>query len=538
MDERYDVVVIGGGAAGLSGALALGRARRSVAVVDDGTPRNAPAHEMHNYLGRDGTPPGDLLAAGRAEVTGYGGVLVDGTVTAVGGGAGAFTVELAGGRVLAARRLLVTTGLTDELPEIPGVRELWGTDVLHCPYCHGWEVRDRPIGVVATGPMSLHQAQLWRQWSADVVLFLHTAPEPDDATAEALAARGVRVVRGEVAALETSGGRLAGVRLADGEVVPRAAVVVAPRLTARSAVLAGLGLEAVPFRMGEAVVGSHVPVDARGATAVPGVWAAGNVADPGAQVVSSAAAGLWAGAQVNADLVAEDTRTAVEVLRAMSDPEFGEQWWEERYRSSERTWSGRVNDVLAAEAADLPPGRALDAGAGEGGDAVWLARRGWEVTAVDLSRTALDRAAAAAAAAGVPLETRKADVSSWEPGDERWDLVTASFLHFPPGTRDAVLRRLASAVAPGGTLLVTMHDGSDLARGIQRPGLPDWYATGEQLAAVLDPGDWEVQVAEARPREARAHEGGHAHGSAHAHAADAVLRARRRQPAVSPSSRG
>jgi SAM-dependent methyltransferase len=303
-------------------------------------------------------------------------------------------------------------------------------------------------------------------------------------------------------------------------------------------VLAGLGLEAVPFRMGEAVVGSHVPVDARGATAVPGVWAAGNVADPGAQVVSSAAAGLWAGAQVNADLVAEDTRTAVEVLRAMSDPEFGEQWWEERYRSSERTWSGRVNDVLAAEAADLPPGRALDAGAGEGGDAVWLARRGWEVTAVDLSRTALDRAAAAAAAAGVPLETRKADVSSWDPGDERWDLVTASFLHFPPGTRDAVLRRLASAVAPGGTLLVTMHDGSDLARGIQRPGLPDWYATGEQLAAVLDPGDWEVQVAEARPREARAHEGGHAHGSAHAHAADAVLRARRRQPAVSPSSRG
>jgi thioredoxin reductase/SAM-dependent methyltransferase len=445
-------------------------------------------------------------------------------------------VELASGRTLQARRLLVTTGLTDELPEIPGVRELWGTDVLHCPYCHGWEVRDRPIGVVATGPLSLHQAQLWRQWSADVVLFLHTAPEPDDATAEALAARGVRVVRGEVAALEVGDGRLTGVRLADGEVVPRAAVVVAPRFTARSAVLAGLGLAAEPFTMGEAVVGSHVPVDARGATTVPGVWAAGNVADPGAQVVSAAAAGLGAGAQLNADLVAEDTRLAVEVLRAMSDPEFGEQWWEERYRSSERAWSGRVNDVLAAEAADLPPGRALDAGAGEGGDAVWLARRGWQVTAVDLSRTALDRAAAAAAAAGVPLETRKADVSAWDPGEERWDLVTASFLHFPPGTRDGVLRRLAAAVAPGGTLLVTMHDGSDLSRGIQRPGLPDWYATGEQLAAVLDPGDWEVQVAEARPREARAHEGGH--GSAHAHAADAVLRARRRQPAVSPSSRG
>jgi thioredoxin reductase/SAM-dependent methyltransferase len=539
MDERFDVVVVGGGAAGLSGALALGRARRSVAVVDDGTPRNAPAHEMHNHLGRDGTPPSALLADGRAEVAGYGVALVDGTVTAVGGSVGAFTVELAGGRVLGARRLLVTTGLTDELPGIPGVRELWGTDVLHCPYCHGWEVRDRAIGVVATGPLSLHQAQLWRQWSADVVLFLHTAAEPDDATAEALAARGVRVVRGEVVALETDGGRLAGVRLADGEVVPRAAVVVAPRFTARSAVLAGLGLEAVPFRMGEAVVGSHVPVDARGATAVPGVWAAGNVADPGAQVVSAAAAGLWAGAQVNADLVAEDTRSAVEVLRAMSDPEFGERWWDERYRAhGHRVWSGRVNDVLATEAADLPPGRALDAGAGEGGDAVWLARRGWEVTALDLSRAALQRAAAAAADAGVPLETRHADVTTWEPGEERWDLVTASFLHFPPGTRDAVLRRLSSAVAPGGTLLVTMHDGSDSARGIQRPGLPDWYATGGQLAAALDPGDWEVEVAETRPREARAHEGGHGGGHGTAHAADAVLRARRRQPAVSPSSRG
>jgi thioredoxin reductase/protein-L-isoaspartate O-methyltransferase len=529
MDETYDVVVIGGGAAGLSGALALGRARRSVAVVDEGTPRNAPAHEMHNYLGRDGTPPGDLLAAGRAEVAGYGVTLVSDTVTATGGSAGAFSVELAGGRVLRARRLLVTTGLTDELPEIPGVRELWGTDALHCPYCHGWEVRDQPIGVVASGPMSLHQAQLWRQWSADVVFFLHTAPEPDDATAEALAARGVRVVRGEVTALETRGGRLSGVRLADGQVVPRAAVVVAPRFTARSAVLTGLGLEAEPFRMGEAVVGSHVPADPRGATAVPGVWVAGNVADPGAQVIGAAAAGLMAGAGINADLVAEDTRAAVDVIRAMSDPEYGEQWWEERYRThGQGVWSGRVNDVLAAEVAGLPPGRALDAGAGEGGDAVWLARHGWSVTALDLSRTALDRADAAAAAAGLELDTRHVDVTTWEPGEERWDLVTASFLHFPPGTRDGVLRRLASAVAPGGTLLVTMHDGSDLSHGIQRPGLPDWYATGEQMAAVLAPGLWEVQVAESRPREARGHE----HGSAHA--ADAVLRARR-QPSTSSS---
>jgi thioredoxin reductase/protein-L-isoaspartate O-methyltransferase len=506
-----------------------------VAVVDEGTPRNAPAHEMHNYLGRDGTPPGELLAAGRAEVAGYGGVLVDGTVTAVGGAVGAFTVELAGGRVLGARRLLVTTGLTDELPEVPGVRELWGTDVLHCPYCHGWEVRDRPVGVLATGPMAVHGALLWRQWTADVVLFLHGSSLGDE-EAEQLTARGIRTVDGEVAGLETDGGRLTGVRLADGTVVPREALVVAPRFTARSGVLAGLGLASVPFEMRGAVLGSRIPAEPTGATAVPGVWVAGNVTDPVAQVMTAAAGGLWAGAQLNADLVAEDTRFAVEVLRAQADPEFGEQWWEERYRTHHSgVWSGRVNDVLAAEAADLPPGRALDAGAGEGGDAVWLARRGWSVTALDLSRTALDRAAAAAADAGLALDTRHADVTSWEPGEERWDLVTASFLHFPPGTRDDVLRRLASAVAPGGTLLVTMHDGGDTARGIQRPGPADWYATGDELAAVLEAGDWEVQAAETRPREARAHEGG---GHGHAHAADAVLRARRRQPAASPSSRG
>jgi SAM-dependent methyltransferase len=398
-------------------------------------------------------------------------------------------------------------------------------------------VRDQAIGVVATGPMSLHQAQLWRQWSSDVVLFQHTADAPDGEVAEALAARGVRVVAGEVVALETDGGRLTGVRLASGEVVPRAAVVVAPRFTARSAVLAGLGLEAEPFRMGEAVVGAHVPVDARGATAVPGVWAAGNVADPGAQVIGSAAAGLLAGAAINGDLLAEDTRFAVEVLRAQTDPEYGEQWWEERYRANgDGVWSGRVNDVLATEAAGLPPGRALDAGAGEGGDAVWLARHGWQVTALDVSRTALDRAAAGAAQAGVDLETRQADVTSWEAGGERWDLVTASFLHFLPDRRDDVLRRLAAAVAPGGTLLVTAHDGSDLSAGIQRPGLPDWYATGEQMAAVLDPGEWTVEVAGTRPRQPRAHEqhghGAHGHGSVHV--ADAVLRARR-QPS---SSRG
>jgi thioredoxin reductase len=314
MDEQYDVVVVGGGTAGLAGALTLARARRRVLVIDDGKPRNAPAGHVHNYLGREGTPPAELLAIGRREVAGYGGDVVTGRVASAERTGEGFRICLADGPPVSARRLLVTTGLVDELPDIPGVRELWGSDVLHCPYCHGWDVRDRPIGVLG-GPFGVHQALLWRQWSADVVLFRHTGPEPTDDEREQLAARGIALVEGAVAGLETAGGRLSGVRLAGGDVVPREAVVVSPRFTANSAVLTSLGLEAVEQEMQGAVVGTYVPADAMGATAVPGVWVAGNVANLQAQVIGSAAAGLMAAGAINADLIAEDTRVAVAAAR-------------------------------------------------------------------------------------------------------------------------------------------------------------------------------------------------------------------------------
>ena len=378
VEERYDVVVVGGGAAGLSGALALGRARRSVLVVDAGEPRNAPAAAVHGYLGHEGVAPGELLARGREEVRGYGGEVVTGEVVGarrldvpLDDPGGAFAVDLAGGRVVRARRLLVTTGLVDELPALPGVAERWGTDVLHCPYCHGWEVRDRPVAVLATGPFAVHQALLWRQWTADVTLLLHTTGAPAPEQAEQLAARGVAVVPGEVAALEVApgdgagpdGDRLAGVRLVAGRVVPCRAL-------------------------------------------------AGNVADPRAQVVTSAAAGLATGAAVNADLVAEDTARAVTAHRAHSargarahaahQPAASPaEFWEERYRGRDQVWSGRANAVLVDVVGALPPGTALDLGSGEGGDAVWLARQGWQVTAVDISTPALERTAAHAASAGV-----------------------------------------------------------------------------------------------------------------------------------------
>jgi thioredoxin reductase len=316
--ETYDVVVVGGGAAGLSGALALVRSRRRVLVVDSGAPRNAPAGHVHNFLTRDGTPPAELYAVGRSEVAAYGGEFLDGAVVSAIRDEDGFTVRMADGGTVRARRLLVTTGLVDELPDVPGLAERWGRDVLHCPYCHGWEVRDQAIGILATGPMAVHQALLFRQLSGDVTVLLHTAPHPGPEEAEQLAALGITCIEGAVAGVEVSDDRLTGVRLASGAVVPLQALVVAPRFTARADVLTSLGLETVELQMGGHVLGSYVPADATGATAVPGVWVAGNVTDLKAQVITSAAAGLNAGAAMNADLVAEDARVAVTGARALA----------------------------------------------------------------------------------------------------------------------------------------------------------------------------------------------------------------------------
>ena len=308
--NEYDVVVVGGGAAGLSGALMLARSRRSVLVVDSGSPRNAPADGVHGLLGHDGIKPADLLARGRDEVRKYGGEVRGGEVEMVTRGYDGFVVSV-GGENLLARRLLVTTGVVDELPDVAGLRERWGRDVVHCPYCHGYEVRDQAIGILATGPMAMHQALLFRQLSADVTFFTHTGPAPDEEQAKQLAALGIPVVPGEVVGVEVTDDRISGLRLADGQVVAREVVVVASRMVARAGFLEPLGLRPVPHPSG---MGEHLPADPLGRTEVPGLWVAGNVTEMTAQVGASAAAGAMAGAQINADLVTEDARAAAGIV--------------------------------------------------------------------------------------------------------------------------------------------------------------------------------------------------------------------------------
>lgn len=283
-NDEFDVVIIGGGAAGLCAALVLGRARRRVAVIDVGSPRNAPAAHMQGFLSRDGMSPADLLAVGRAEVASYG-------------------VE-----VIADRVVTITHGFD--------VRQRWGRDLLHCPYCHGWEVRDQPLGMLGTGPGSAQHAQLVRQWSDDVVFFVHTY-DLSSAERVQMDARGIRIVEGEVARLVIEADQLTGVELIDGRMVARSAVFVRPGIVPHpDGLLSRLGCD---FDQS-----GFVRVDATGQTSISGVWAAGNVSDPRAQVITAAGAGSAAAIAINNDLVQEDVERAVAAHGLEFDVEPGE----------------------------------------------------------------------------------------------------------------------------------------------------------------------------------------------------------------------
>jgi thioredoxin reductase len=244
-------------------------------------------------------PPAELLAAARAEVRAYGVELADDRAVEIADG---FTVRLAGGRLVKARRLLLATGAVDELPDIPGAKERWGRDLLHCPYCHGWEVRDQPIGVLGTTPGSIDHAHLLRQWSDDVIFFAHTDPVGAHERA-LLSRRGIGVVDGRVARLLVVDDRLHAVQLADGRTIPRAALFIRPALRAHAdGPIESLGCDVDETGLAR--------VDASGRTSVPGVWAVGNASNPRAQVITAAGEGSAAAIAINTDLVAEDVGNA------------------------------------------------------------------------------------------------------------------------------------------------------------------------------------------------------------------------------------
>ena len=517
IERHCDVAVVGGSAAGLAAALQLARQRRSVIVIDSGEPRNAPAAHMHGYLGHEGLPPAEFLGIARAEVRSYGVEVLAGRVTDVSQpDGGPFRLSLTGGHHVVARRVVAATGLVDELPDIEGVTENWGRGVIHCPFCHGYEVRDQRVVHIVTHPMGLHPAMLFRQLT-DRYILVHDGIDVAHEGLAALRSAGVTTIEAQVARVATDAdGAVSGLELADGTNVAADVVVVGAPFRACAEVFAGLGLTCAEHASG---FGTIVEVDAMGATAVPGLYACGNVVDPSQQVLHAAADGSRVGAMVAFSLAAEDLAAAARPLGNAAD-------WEHRY-SGEQVWSGNPNGSLVNEISGMTPGRALDVGAGEGGDAIWLAEKGWTVTATDISQRGLERVAAEATRRGLTIDCVATDANATDPYEPAaYDLVSAHYASFPRTPDDRGLHNVLAAVAPGGTLLVVGHDLEPMRTPVDtsvhsRMFDPDSYVQAADFAdAVASLEGWTIESYEKRPRPP---------GASSHHVDDVVLRCRRDQ---------
>lgn len=297
----YDAIIIGGSFAGLSAALPLARARRSVLLVDAGRPRNRFAATAHGFLGHDGKPPQQIRAEARQQLARYPTVtFADGTATAAVQAGGGFDIDIedaAGRRRESGRRLILATGVRDELPALPGLAERWGNTVIHCPYCHGYEVAGSTLGILGGDAMAAHKAALIPDWGP-AILFTQGGEEPAAEQAALLAARGVAIERVPVVALLGSAPGLEGARLADGRVVGLGALFVSPWTVPASPLAGQLGcaFDDGPF-------GSYVRVDERKQTTVPGVFAAGDAATPMHSATLASAAGMLAGVHAHQSLV-------------------------------------------------------------------------------------------------------------------------------------------------------------------------------------------------------------------------------------------
>ena len=305
MDMTWDCIVVGGGAAGLSAALVLGRARRRVLVVDAGDQSNRPAHGIGGFIGQDGRPPADFYADGQRDLAAYPSVEVrDGEVVdgrrADGGGV---VLDMADGRAETARRVLLATGMDYRAPDVPGVAGRWGGSVFHCPFCHGWEVREQPLGVLDRGPGGLHRALLLRMWSDDVTLFTNGDADLDADGVARLAAAGVEVEERPVARLEGPDRALTAVVFADGGSRPCHGMLVPVTMHQRSDLAERLGAVAAPATP---LAHDAVVVDGMLRTSADGVAAAGDISGAMPSVANAVFAGSMAAAALVQGLAAED----------------------------------------------------------------------------------------------------------------------------------------------------------------------------------------------------------------------------------------
>ncbi|KKC00621.1 NAD(P)/FAD-dependent oxidoreductase [Mycolicibacter arupensis] len=303
MSEIWDCIVVGGGAAGLSAGLVLGRARRRTLLIDAAQQSNLSAHGIGGLLGHDGRPPAELYALGREELASYGVQIQTGEVSDIAAAEGAFLVRLADGDEVGTRRVLLATGMTYLPPELPGLAELWGRSVFHCPFCHGWEVRDLPLAVLADGDRAVHLALLLRCWSEDIVVLTGGPADLDAEDRTRLSSAGVRVDERPVTALEAHEGELSAVVFADGRRLPRRGLLVATALRQRDRLAERLGVGIAPPGP---VAQDPVGVDQMCRTFIPGVFAAGDLTGEMPQVAGAIAAGSRAAAAVVQSLAADD----------------------------------------------------------------------------------------------------------------------------------------------------------------------------------------------------------------------------------------
>jgi thioredoxin reductase len=296
---RHDAIVVGGSFAGLSAAMYIARARRSVCVVDAGSPRNRFAAHSHGFFAQDGSAPGAMLATARSQVAAYPTAsFIEGEAARAARVPDGFSVELATGDVLEGARLVLAFGVSDELPVIPGLAERWGSTVLSCPYCHGYEFSGKRLGVLYVSPTSLHQAMLIPEWGP-TTLYLNGGPEPDPATLARLRERGVVVEPAPVRALHGDGAGLSSIELTDGRTSAVDALYLGPRTRLNSGIPEQLGCE-----LEEGPFGSFIRTDATKLTTVPGVYAAGDVTRPAAHSVTLASAdGVMAALAVHRSLI-------------------------------------------------------------------------------------------------------------------------------------------------------------------------------------------------------------------------------------------